>query len=34
MRGVLGVEIVVLAAPAAILRVRRRDLENLDPGVQ
>ena len=34
MRGVLRVKIVVLAAPAAILPVRRRDLENLDPGVQ
>ena len=33
MGGVLSVEIVVLATPAAIVLVRRRDLQNLDPGL-
>jgi hypothetical protein len=33
MRRILGVEIVVLAAPAPILPVRRGDLEDCDPGL-
>ena len=33
MRGVLRVEIVVLAAPAAVMLVRRRDFQNLHPGL-
>ena len=33
MRGILGVEIVVLAAPATILPVGRGDLEYCDPGL-
>jgi hypothetical protein len=33
MRGILGVEVVVLAAPAPILPVGRGDLEHCDPGL-
>jgi len=33
MGGVLGIQIVVLAALAAILPVRRRDLQDLDAGL-
>ena len=31
MCGILGIEIIVLAAPAPVLPIRRGDLENLDP---
>jgi len=32
MRGVLCVEIVILATSASVMLVRRGDLQNLDPG--
>jgi hypothetical protein len=33
VRRALGIEVVILAAPAAIVRVGGRDLQHLDPGL-